>query len=169
LAIGLRTDIDVAEAVKLKYASLGKVERGDLSFVKDGETLKFDREMLKIIVEARLEELLEFVDKEFKKIHRSRRLPGGIVLTGGTAKLPGIAEFAREVLELPARVGKWGHINKIVDGLDEEIFTPAVGLMLLDMLLGPPQPANFSETQPGMLESVNESFNGLLRRLRRRG
>ncbi|MGA3150764.1 MAG: cell division protein FtsA [Candidatus Saccharimonadales bacterium] len=167
LAIGLRTDIDVAETVKLKYASLGKVARNDLSFVKDGETLKFDREMLKIIVEARLEELLEFVDKEFKKIHRSRRLPGGIVLTGGTAKLPGIAEFAREVLELPARVGKWGHINKVVDGLDEEIFTPAVGLMLLDMLLGPPQPASFSEVQPGMLESVNKSFSGILRRLRR--
>ena len=168
LAIGLKTDIDVAEAVKLKYASLGKVAKGDLSFLKDGETLHFDREMLKIIVEARLEDLLEFVDKELKKIHRSRRLPGGVVLVGGTAKLPGIAEFARDVLELPARVGKWGHINKVVDGLDEEIFAPCVGLMLLDMLLGSPQTGSFSETQPGVLESVNESFSGILRRLRKR-
>jgi cell division protein FtsA len=168
LAIGLKTDIDIAEEVKLKYASLGKVAKGDLNFVKNGEALRFDREMLKIIVEARLEELLEFVDKELKKIHRSRRLPGGVVLVGGTAKLPGIAEFARDVLELPARVGKWGHINKVVDGLDEEIFAPAVGLMLLDMLLGPAQAGGFSESQPGVLESVNESFTGILRRLRKR-
>jgi cell division protein FtsA len=168
LAIGLKTDIDIAEEVKLKYASLGKVAKGDLNFVKNGEALRFDREMLKIIVEARLEELLEFVDKELKKIHRSRRLPGGIVMVGGTAKLPGIAEFARDVLELPARVGKWGHINKVVDGLDEEIFAPAVGLMLLDMLLGPAQGGGYGESQPGVLESVNESFSGILRRLHKR-
>jgi len=73
------------------------------------------------------------------------------------------------VLELPARVGKWGHINKVVDGLDEERFAPCVGLMLLDMLLGPPAGGgHFNEAEPGLLESVNESFSGLLRRLKRR-
>ena len=35
-------------------------------------------------------------DKELKKINRSRKLPGGVVLVGGGAKLPGLAEFARE-------------------------------------------------------------------------
>ena len=51
-----------------------------------------------MIIEARVEELLEYVDKELQKIKRSRKLPGGIVMTGGTAKLPGMAEFAREKL-----------------------------------------------------------------------
>ena len=76
-------------------------------------------------------------DHELKKIRRSRKLPGGVVLTGGTAKLPGLVEFTKDVLELPARVGSWKHIKRVVDGMDEREFAPAVGLMLLDMYLGP--------------------------------
>jgi cell division protein FtsA len=94
--------------------------------------------MMRIIVGARVEEILELVDKELKKIHRSKKLPGGVTFVGGTAKLPGLVEFAKETLELPARIGNWKHISKVVDGMDEHIFAPAVGLMLLDMLLGPP-------------------------------
>src|SRR3990167_6684874 len=168
LAIGLKSDLDVAELVKLKHASLNPVGKGELSFVKDGETLRFDKEMMRIIVEARVEEILEFVDKELKSIRRSRKLPGGVVFTGGTAKLPGLVDCAKEVLELPARVGQWGHINKVVDGLDEQIYAPAVGLMLLDMLLGPAERHTFSENQPGILQSVNVSINSLIGRFRRR-
>ena len=168
LAIGLRSDLDVAELVKLKHANLNPGGKGELSFVRDGETLRFDKEMMRIIVEARVEEILEFADKELKSIRRSRKLPGGVVLTGGTAKLPGLVDFAKETLELPARVGKWGHINKVVDGLDEQIFAPAVGLMLMDMLLGPAERHHFSESQPGLLQSVNVSISSVLGRLRRR-
>jgi hypothetical protein len=39
--------------------------------------------------------------------------------------LPGLVEFSKEVLELPARIGNWKHIlAKVVDGLDEHIFAP---------------------------------------------
>ena len=58
----------------------------------------FQFEEIAMIVEARVEELLEYVDKELHKIKRSRKLPGGIVLTGGTSKMPGIDEFARDKL-----------------------------------------------------------------------
>src|SRR3989344_854964 len=168
LAIGLRSDLDVAELVKLKHASLNPAGKGELSFVKDGETLRFDKEMMRIIVEARVEEILEYADKELKSIRRSRKLPGGVVLVGGSAKLPGLVDFAKEILELPARIGKWGHINKIVDGREEPIYAPAVGLMLMDMLLGPAERHHFSETQPGILQSVNISINSLIGRFRRR-
>jgi cell division protein FtsA len=168
LAIGLKCDLDVAELVKIKHATLSKATKGEVSFVKNGETLRFDKEMMRIIVEARVEELLEFADKEFKKIHRSRKLPGGVVFVGGTAKLPGLADFAKEVLELPARVGGWGHIAKVVDGLDQQTFAPAVGLMLLDMLLGPAEKHHFSEAQPSILQNLNLSVNNLLARLRKR-
>lgn len=166
LAIGLRTDLDVAEIVKIKHASL-KPSKGEMSFVKNGETLRFDKALMRIIAEARVEEILEYVDKELKKIHRSRKVPGGIVFTGGSAKLPGLVELAREVLELPARVGSWSHIGKVVDGLDEQIYAPAVGLMLLDMLLGPDHAAHFEEAQPGFLQSVNLMISRFLRRTKR--
>jgi len=154
LAIGLKTDLDIAELVKLKHATLDKSASGETSFVKNGEELRFDREMMRIIAGARVEEILEYVDKELKKIHRSRKLPGGITYVGGTSKLPGLVEFSKDVLELPARIGSWKHVAKVVDGMDEHIYGPAVGLMLLDMLLGPPQFHGISENEPGILQSL---------------
>ncbi|OGL37401.1 hypothetical protein A3A68_00740 [Candidatus Saccharibacteria bacterium RIFCSPLOWO2_01_FULL_48_13] len=91
-----------------------------------------------------------------------------MVFTGGTAKLPGLVDFSKDVLELPARLGKWGHINKIVDGLDEQIFGPAVGLMLLDMLLGPAELHSFSDNRPGLLQTINLSVGNLLAKVRKR-
>ena len=168
LAIGLRTDLDVAETIKVKYASLSKAASGEGSLVAKGEEVRFDKEMMREVIEARVEEILEYVDKEFKRIHRSQKLPGGVVFVGGTAKLPGLVDFSKETLELPARVGSWKHIPRVVDGLDEQRFAPAVGLMLLDMLLGPGQRGMFDEVSAGLFKSVTDPLNSILKRLRRR-
>lgn len=167
LAIGLKTDLDIAELVKIKHASLAKSTSGMVSLVQKGETYEFDREMMRIVAQARVEEILEYVDKELKKIHRSRKLPGGVVLTGGTAKLPGLVDVVKDVLELPARVGSWKHIGRVVDGLDEQIFAPAVGLMLLDMYLGPAQAVTVVEAAGGLMQSVNSGLNSFVNRLRK--
>ncbi len=168
LAICLKTDLDIAELVKLKHASLHeKQAKGAVALVVEGQRLQFDRELMKEVVEARVEELLEFVDRELKKIHRSRKLPGGVVLVGGTARLPGIVELTREVLGLPARVGNWSHIEKVVDGLDEQEFAPAVGLMLLDMFLGPSQYEPPARTKQSLSRSFTEPLTGLFKQFRR--
>jgi len=168
LAIGLKTELEIAEEVKIKHASLAKNTTGQVSLVQGGQTHRFDRDMMRIIIEARVEEILEYVDKELKKIHRSKKLPGGVVLAGGTAKLPGIVEFTRDTLELPARHGAWQHIARVVDeGLDELEFAPAAGLMLLDMYLGPAQPVAFMEGTSGIIQSVSQPLNSFINRLRR--
>jgi cell division protein FtsA len=141
LAIGLKTDLDVAEAVKLQYADLHKTPKKVNVNVKVGDqTHNFHFEEIVMIVEARVEELLEYVDKELQKIKRSRKLPGGIVLTGGTAKLPGLDEFTRDKLQLPARIAKLHNIGGLVDTVEDPSYTTVVGLMLLDMLLLPALP-----------------------------
>jgi cell division protein FtsA len=168
LAIGLKTDLDIAELIKLKHATLSKSAIGETSFVVKGEEFRFDRDMMRLIVEARVEEILEFADRELKRIHRSRKLPGGVVLTGGTAHLPGLVEFAKDVLELPARVGNWKRIKRVVDGMDEHEFAPAVGLMLLDMYLGPAAEISYVEQNNGMLSSVNSSLNTIFSRFKKR-
>lgn len=167
LAICLKTDLDVAELVKIKHASLSKKATGETSFVHKGEELRFDRDMMRMIVEARVEEILEFVDKEFKKIRRSRKLPGGVVLVGGSAHLPGLVEFTKDTLELPARLGSWKQVPKVVDGVDDLTHAPGVGLMLLDMLLGPSQVHTFDEAAAGWLSSINFSLNNFLKHVRR--
>jgi cell division protein FtsA len=168
LAIGLRTDLDIAELIKLKHANINKNITGETSFVVKGEEFRFDREMMRMIVEARVEEILEFADKELKKIHRSRKLPGGVVLTGGSAQLPGLVEFTKQVMELPARVGNYKHIKRVVDNMSEAEFAPAVGLMLLDMFLGPPADISYIENNSGMFTSVNSSLNTIFGRFRKR-
>ncbi len=135
LAIGLKTDLDIAEAVKVQHAALADaVKDGKVSVEHERRNHVFNASEVNLIVEARVEELLEFVDKELKKIHRSRKLPGGVVIVGGTARLPGIAAFAREKLELPARLGSIGNVEGIIDDVKGPEYVTAVGLMQLDML-----------------------------------
>lgn len=137
LAIGLKTDLDIAETVKLKHARLGDDSDKPLRIVVDGQAHMFSGAMVNMIVEARLEELLEYVEKELLRIHRSRKLPGGVVIVGGTAVLPGLADFAKEKLQLPARIGKVRGLAGLVDTVDQPEFATAAGLMMLDILLTP--------------------------------
>jgi cell division protein FtsA len=137
LAIGLKTDLDVAEAVKIKYARLGDATDKPVRVSSDDVTYNFSGAEVNMIVEARVDELLEYVEKELQRIHRARKLPGGIVIVGGTAQLPGLAEFAREKLQLPARLGKVRGLAGLVDTVDTSAFATAAGLMLLDILLSP--------------------------------
>ncbi|HET9098045.1 MAG TPA: cell division protein FtsA [Candidatus Saccharimonadales bacterium] len=158
LAIGLKTDLDVAEQVKIQHANLKPNGEKKTAIVKSGDqTHTFDFAEVSMIIEARVEELLDYVEKELQRIRRSRKLPGGIVLTGGSAKLPGFDEFAREKLQLPARRGKIQNIGGLVDTVEDPSYITVVGLMLLDMLLLPSQPDlsnKSSQNAQGFLKSM---------------
>ncbi len=137
LAIGLKTDLDIAESVKLEHANLVEIKKTKAGVTVNKQRHEFDPEDVHMIVEARVEELLELVDKELKNIGKSRKLPGGVVLVGGTSKLPGIAAYTREKLQLAARVGKLQPIGGLQDTVEDPSFYTAAGLMVLDMLLQP--------------------------------
>ena len=139
LAIGLKTDLDVAEKVKLEHASLlpEHQDKKTATVRVNKQSYSFEFGDIAMITEARVEELLELVDKELIRIKRSRKLPGGVVLTGGTAALPGLSEFTREKLQLPARVGKIQNVGGLVDTVEGTAYCTVVGLMMLDMLLLP--------------------------------
>lgn len=154
LAIGLKTDIDVAEEVKVQQATLRGSSKRTVSAKVGEKAHTFDMEMISLVVEARVEELLEYVDKELQKIKRSRKLPGGLVITGGTAKLPGLDEFAREKLQLPARIGKLRNVGGLVDTVEDVRFTTVVGLMLLDMLLLPELPPSHTGRAAGQAKNI---------------
>ena len=165
LAIGLKTDLDIAEEVKIKHGSLSSKQKvGSVNIEAQGIRHSFPVDDIHMIIEARVEELLEYVDKELKKIQRSRKLPGGAVLVGGTSKLPGIAEFTREKLQLAARLGKLEAIEGLVDTVGDATYTTAVGLMLLDLLLMPNDSRNSGGTPN---KNVFRLIDGLLRRFKK--
>ncbi|MDQ5972587.1 MAG: Cell division protein FtsA [Patescibacteria group bacterium] len=159
LAIGLKTELDVAEAVKVQFATLGKHKKSVAKVTVNEVEHHFDNEEVHMITEARVEELLEYVEKELKKIQRSQKLPGGVVITGGTAKLPGLAEFTKEKLQLPARLGTLQSISGLVERVEDPSYYTAVGLMILDMLLMPlgdgrQAPDNSSAAVMGFLDGI---------------
>ncbi len=163
LAIGLKTELDVAEQVKIQHGSLAAGKKTNRVWVNLSKNrFDFDATEIYMIIEARIEELMEYVDKELRKIGRSRKLPGGVVLAGGTAKLPGIAEFTKDKLELAARVGKLQPLGGLVDTVNDPAFFTPVGLMLLDMLLVPAGVHASGAPNKGVFGLVD----GLLKRFR---
>jgi cell division protein FtsA len=154
LAIGLRTDLDVAEKLKLAHASAlpqsGKEKPKDIQLAHNGEKLSFKVKEVDMIVEARLEEIMELVDKELKQIDRSGKLPGGVVLVGGGANLKNIAEYAKEALRLPAREARFTEMSGVSDKTNKPDFAAALGLMLIDFEKEHRVPsANGSGKKPG--------------------
>jgi len=168
LGIGLRTDLDVAEAAKLQYGSIkpsAKINR-QVKVRHDGEDYPFNQGDIHMILEARVEELLEFIDKELKKIQKSRKLPGGVVIVGGSSKLPGLADFTRETLQLPSRLGTLIPLGGLVDAIEDEPYVTAIGLMWLDMLLG--QSSGSHPTGVEGLGSLTNAATNVFKRLRKK-
>lgn len=135
LAIGLRTSIDVAEKVKIEFGNasprdINKKEDINLAELDPNEEGMVSRYHVAEIIEARLEEIFNLVNKELKTIARDKLLPAGIVLTGGTAKLPGAVDLAKNILGLPAQTGFPTRLGGLVDKVDEPSFVTAVGLVL---------------------------------------
>jgi cell division protein FtsA len=140
LAIGLKTDVDTAEKIKLKYvrahtAKSNLAEKVHLEEL-EGENSVVTRRELQDIAGARLEEIFQLVRAELKKAGKDHLLPGGVVLTGGGAKMPGIDDLAKELLQLPAVIGKPEGFSGIVDRISDPSFAAPVGLMLENMSHG---------------------------------
>jgi cell division protein FtsA len=133
LAIGLKTDPEIAEIVKVQHATaINRHENSGVSLKHGGQMYTFDTRDIDEIVEARLEEIFDAVQHELKRAGRAGKLPSGVVLTGGTAQLKDIVSYAKESLGLAARIGKTSGYGGVADNIEKPQFATAVGLMLID-------------------------------------
>ncbi len=141
IAIGLRTSIDVAEAVKVQYghaipSEIGKKEAIDLSQFDSQENDEISRHHVAEIIEARLEEIFHYVNLELKSINREALLPAGVILTGGGILVPGSVDLAKRKLRLPAQIGYPKPLGGILDQVDSPASATVVGLLLLSQADG---------------------------------
>ena len=134
LAIGLRLPFESAEEVKLKHGqALHTNVRAEESFAVatfGGEARQqvFRREVANIL-EARVEEIFNLILREIKRSGYDGLLPAGVVLCGGSAQLPGIAELGKKVLDMPLRIGQPRNLMGLVDQLSSPAFATSVGLL----------------------------------------
>ncbi len=136
LVYGLRTGIEIAEQVKIKYGTAQHPSprdqlKIDLSeFGGKGVVAKNDVDK---IIFARLSEIFELAAKEITKIDQHQQLSAGVVLTGGGAKMTEIAEFAKGFVKLPTAVGSSQKYTGVSDKITDPAYAVAIGLMLEDM------------------------------------
>ena len=133
LAIVLQIEPEIAEDIKRRFvAKLSDAEvTGEIVVRKGHEEMTFSRAEINEIVGARLYEIFTEVRKELKVAKYDRRLPEGVVLVGGGAKLKDIEIFAKEVLETSVKIGTPKGLGGVADAIEKPEYAAAVGLALL--------------------------------------
>lgn len=160
-----RISIDTADKIKVREGSCLSKEfkrHDEMKFSAVGgiEEGYFSKKQVAEVIEARVEEIFTYVDKELKKINKAGRLPAGAVITGGGAKLDGIIEVAKRVLHLPATIGYPHDLVSSLDRVSDPAFTTAVGLTLWGNQL-----ANKTGTRSHSSANVIEPIIGGIKRI----
>jgi cell division protein FtsA len=111
LGIGLRLTEGQAEKLKLRFGRASVLTKDKAQKVwLDGNFAigdrQFPQQAIEQITSARTWELLEVVKKKLGNAFTPETCAAGVVLTGGTAKLPGIADVAAKVFGVPAHLGE---------------------------------------------------------------
>ncbi|MFD2682914.1 cell division protein FtsA [Bacillus seohaeanensis] len=128
LSIGLRTSTEDAEKIKTKYGHAfydhaSEDEVFSVPIIGSDQHQQFNQLEISDIIEARLEEILDLIQHELGRMGIND-LPGGYVLTGGVANIPGVLELAQLVFQNRVRVAIPDYI-----GVREPQYTTAVGLI----------------------------------------
>jgi len=143
LAIGLRTTVEVAEEIKIRFGkAVAKLasdrEMIDMSKIDPAETQVANEKYVCQIIEARLTEIFSLVREELAALGKDTLLPAGAVLTGGGSKMTGIVELAKECLSLPVQIGVPSQGSTgVVDHYEDPAFSTALGLMLWEAEFAP--------------------------------
>ena len=169
LAIGLKTDPEIAEKVKLQHGSAILRHGAEKVTIKhEKEVLDFTVADIDEIIDARLEEIFEAIHKELKRAGYAGKLPSGVVLTGGGAKLKNITEYTKNSLGLAVRLGTATGFGGVAEHLSEPQFATAVGLMLLDAEGVPAQhkPTGGAKATSGAVKRAGGLLTNLLGRFK---
>jgi cell division protein FtsA len=135
LSIGLRTSRKDAEKVKMKYGCavgslIGEDETIEVPGVGGRKPRVLSRRILGEILEPRVEEIFTLIHNELLRSGFAESINSGVVVTGGSAELSGIAEMAESVFKVPARIGYPGEIKGLVEVVNKPMYATAVGLVL---------------------------------------
>jgi cell division protein FtsA len=135
IAIGLRTPKLEAEKIKIKYgcgfsALINKDETIEVPDVGGRKPRVLSRQILGEILEPRVEEIFYLIYRELMQSGYEDMMNSGVVVTGGSAELPGVPEMAEQIFNTPARVGYPQGIRGLVEIVNKPMYATAVGLVL---------------------------------------
>lgn len=135
IAMALRTPTRDAEDIKRRsgcaLADLANPEEViEVAGVDDRPSRKLSRRALADVIQPRVEELFEIVQAELRRSGYENVLSSGIVLTGGSASMPGMIELGEEIFHMPVRLGEPKYSGPLVDVIKSPRYATAFGLIL---------------------------------------
>ncbi len=135
ISVGLRTPLQEAERLKEDYGgAISSVIKPnfvvDVPTVGDREPRKVTQKVLVDILEARIVEILEMMNRELIASGQKNKINGGVVITGGTALLANLVELAEQIFDLPVRIGYPTGVTGCVEDLHSPRCTTGVGLVM---------------------------------------
>lgn len=162
---------ELAEAVKIQrgHADMRAVDPLETFMVEpfgDGMPTEVRRSELAMVIEARVEEIFDMVQKEIKRSGYDGLLRAGAVITGGASQLPGTKEVAQRELGIPVRLARPERLTGVADALRSPAYSTSVGLLRMglgmDVLRSDDRPVNGA---PPIAPSIGRLIGKFFKRL----
>lgn len=128
ISIVLNTSFNNAEALKINYGDAypertSPDEEFPVDVIGQSEPVKVDERYLSKIISARMEQIFNKAKDALDQIE-ALELPGGVVLTGGAASLPGVVDLAQEIFGVNVKLYVPNHM-----GLRNPVFTNVISIV----------------------------------------
>ncbi|MGE0313069.1 MAG: cell division protein FtsA [Lautropia sp.] len=134
IAMALRTPTADAEEIKLRHGLAKQVlanpnDKIEVPGIGDRGPRSLSRQALAAVIEPRVEELFSMVQQTIRESGYEEALSSGVVITGGSSLLPGMAELAEDIFLKPVRVGAPAYDGALSDVVRTPRFATAMGLV----------------------------------------
>ena len=134
VAMALRTPTPDAEEIKLRHGIAKQVlanpaDKIEVPGIGDRGPRSLSRQALAAVIEPRVEELFSLVQQVIRESGYEELLSSGVVITGGTSMLPGMAELGEDIFLKPVRIGVPEYAGGLADVVRTPRFATALGLL----------------------------------------
>ena len=134
IAMALRTPTPEAEDIKIRHGVAmqrlaGGEEMIEVPGIGDRGPRSMSRQALAAVIEPRVEELFQLIQQTLRESGYEELLSSGIVLTGGSAVLPGLMELGEAMFSMPVRVGSPKYEGSLADVVKGPRYATAIGLL----------------------------------------
>ncbi|MDY6951111.1 MAG: cell division protein FtsA [Thermodesulfobacteriota bacterium] len=135
VSVGLRTPMAEAEKIKIRYGTcltdnVSKDDTIEVAGVGGRQPRTLSRQILAEILEPRVEEIFDLMNREIYRAGMEDVVTSGVVVTGGSCLLEGVSDIAEAIFGLPTRIGKPMGIRGLVDVVNNPMYATAVGLVV---------------------------------------
>ena len=166
IAMALSTPTENAEELKIKYAcALSQLASPDemikVPSVGDRPSRELSRRALADVVEPRYDELFHLIQAELRHSGFEDMLAAGLVFTGGTSKMEGVAELAEEIFHMPVRIGMPYEVSGLVDIVRNPTYSTGVGLLMYGLKQHQHKQGRHDRRMPGIniIDKVKRFFS----------